>query len=170
MSGPMDQSFVRVVELVFTAYAVPALLVPAVWLARRVGRAFSPERSRAARGRARVSTLYGARALGWVAVWAAAGLGVPIERAGRMGTAACWAGYGAANLALAWLLVRFTADYGSLPDGGEKDRLFLRLLGAVAAQPITTAVALSVLARVAGVAARLNVAGLAAVREGLAWT
>lgn len=163
----MNQSFVRLVELVFTAYAVPALLVPAVWLARRIGRAFSPENPRAARGLVRVSGVYGALALAWVAVWAAARLGVPIERAGRIATAACWAGYGAANLALAWLLVRFTAEYGSLPDGREKDRLFLRLLGAVVAQPFTTALALSVLTRVAGVAYRLDVPGLTAVQEGL---
>jgi hypothetical protein len=162
----MDQRFARLVELVFTAYAVPALLVPFVWLARRAGRSFRPDRSRSAEGLARAGRTYGALALGWLIVWAVLRPGVPFS-GGPLTAAACWTGYGAANLALAWLLVRFTADYGSLPDGAAKDRVFLRVIGAVVAQPVVTALAFSVLYRLLGVAYRLRVPPLAAVQEGL---
>jgi hypothetical protein len=84
-----------------------------------------------------------------------------------MAAVACWTGYAVANLALAWLLVWFTADYGSLPDGESKDRLFLRVIGAVVLQPVMTALAFSVLYRIMGVAYHLQVPGLTAVQEGI---
>ena len=68
---------------------------------------------------------------------------------------------------LALLLVRFTGEYGSLAAGDATDRLFTRLLGAVALQPIATAVAFAVLYRVSGVAWDLQVLGLPAVQEGI---
>jgi hypothetical protein len=163
----MERIFFRLVELVFTAYAVPALLVPVVWLVRRLGRSWFPRRASTSRDLSRVGIVYGALALAWVIVWGAVLLGVPIERGGPVAAAACWTGYAIANFTLAWLLVVFTADYGSLPDGREKDRLFLRLVGAVAAQPVLTAVAFAVLYRVMGVAYQLWIPGLAAVQEGI---
>ena len=39
----MADRFFRLVELIFTAYAVPALLVPLVWLVRRLFRGRSSD-------------------------------------------------------------------------------------------------------------------------------
>ena len=81
--------------------------------------------------------------------------------------AVCWTAYVAANGALAWVLVRFTASYGSLPASSTSDALFVRLIGTLAAQPIMTALAFSVLTRVMGMAWHPLMPGLPAVQEGI---
>ena len=164
----MGERFFRLVELVFTAYAVPALLIPAVWLGRRALRSLRGPRALESEDRlTRVVALYGTLSAVWFAAWLALALGAPLERAGTAGALLLWTAYGLLNLALATLLVRFTSGYGGLPDGRPKDRLFLCLLSAVLIQPFATAGAFMVLYRVMGVLYRLRVPGLTAVQEGI---
>jgi hypothetical protein len=160
--------FFRLIELMFTAYAVPALLVPLVWLARRV---LAPRRARSIQETAhrlgRAIATYGIVLLGWVAAWLALRLGVPLERGGQVAGLLCWVGYALLNVLLASLLVGFTSGYGDLPEGPSRDRLFLRFLSAIVAQPVATACAFAVLYRIMGVVYRLKVPGLGAVQEGI---
>ncbi len=163
-----DARFFRVVELVFTSYALPALLVPLVWLARRTLRVLhaGPSAAPATRMR-RAAALYGFLSAAWLAIGMAFALGAPIERGGRLVGALLWLAYGLLNVALAAMLARFTASYGGLSEGQAKDRLFLYLLSAVVAQPLATACAFAVLYRVMGVVYHLQVPGLTGVQEGI---
>ena len=80
----MEDRFFRAVELVFTAYAVPALMVPFVWFARRIlvaARGRPVRESAGALNRAIVT--YGALAAMWLLAWLALRLGFPIEKGGR---------------------------------------------------------------------------------------
>jgi hypothetical protein len=163
----MGQPFFRLVELVFTAYAVPALIIPFVWLARRMLSSPSSRLPESTAPLRRAVALNGILSAGWLCVWFALVVGVPIERGGRTAGALLWLGYGLLNVALATLLVRFTASYGGLPEGETKDRLFLYLLSAVVAQPFATACAFAVLYRVMGVVYHLSMPGLTAVQEGI---
>lgn len=164
----MGERFFRLVELVFTAYAVPALLVPFVWLARRLLRAVLPGPPPGAADRLnRAVAAYAIVSAIWIGAWLALSLGVPLERGGRVAGVLCWTAYGLLNLLLASLLVRFTEEYGGLPEGAFKDRLFLHLLSAVAVQPLATAGAFAVLYRIMGFVYHLEVPGLTAVQEGI---
>lgn len=164
----MGDRFFRLVELIFTAYAVPALLVPLVWVARRL---FQGRRSGAAGETAdrlnRAVAAYGIVLLVWVGAWVALVLGVPIEKGGRVAGAVFWIAYGLLNLGLASLLILFTAGYGDLPEGPPRDRLFARFLSAIVLQPVGTACAFAVLYRIMGVVYHLGVPGLTAVQEGI---
>ncbi len=164
----MAERFFRLIELIFTAYAVPALLVPLVWLVRRI---FRGRRSGAALESAerlnRAIAAYGIILLAWVSAWIALVLGVPIEKGGRVAGAVSWIAYGLLNFGLAWLLVGFTAGYGDLPEGPSRDRLFLRLISAIFVQPVATACAFAVLYRIMGVVYHLKAPGLTAVQEGI---
>lgn len=164
----MADRLFRLVELVFTAYAIPALLVPLVWLVRRLfaGRRAGVNRE-TADGLNRAIGAYGIVLLGWVAAWLAIRIGVPLELGGRVAGLLCWVAYAALNVLLALLLVRFTAGYGDLPEGSSRDRLFVRFLSAIVVQPMATACAFAVLYRVMGVVYRLKVPGLGAVQEGI---
>jgi hypothetical protein len=163
----MPPTFSRIVEVAFTAYVVPALLVPVIlligWIRRRRG---APRRE-AARELGHLVRAHFACVLVWALIWAAMILGVPLERGGTITTAACWTAYVSANLLLAWVLVRFTAAYGSLPESSTADALFVRLLATLAAQPIMTALAFSVLARIMGLGWDPLVPSLPAVQEGI---
>lgn len=164
----MAERFFRLVELIFTAYAVPALLVPLVWLVQRLLRARRPAvASETADRLNRAVSAYGILLLAWVVAWAALVLGVPIEKGGRVAGAVFWLAYGLLNFGLSSLLVRFTAGYGDLPEGPSRDRLFLRFLSAIVVQPVATACAFAVLYRIMGVVYHLSVPGLAAVQEGI---
>ena len=164
----MGDRFFRIVEIVFTAYAVPALIVPFVWLGRKLFTAWGQRTSGSARKALnRMFVAYISVASVWFAVWVALRLGVPIEKGGRAAGALLWLAYGLVNLLLAWLLVRFTGGYGELPEGRTKDRLFLQLLLVVVAQPLMTACAFPVLYRIMGVVYHLSVPGLTAVQEGI---
>jgi hypothetical protein len=164
----MDERFFRLVELTFTAYAVPALIVPFVWLARRLFRAVRPRPIRESAERlTRIEAAYAVLAALWFCAWLAVALGVPIETGGHAIGAFLWSAYAAVNVVLAWLLVRFTAGYGEVPEGSVKDKLFLRFLTIVVAQPFTTACAFPVLFRIMGVVYRVKVPGLTAVQEGI---
>lgn len=164
----MAERFFRLVELIFTAYAVPALLVPLVWLVRRLFRGHGVGAASETADRLnRAVAAYAIVLLAWVGAWIALVLGVPIERGGRVAGAIFWIAYGLLNFALAWLLVRFTAVYGDLPEGDLRDRLFVRLLSAILVQPLGTACAFAILFRIMGVVYHLTVPGLTAVQEGI---
>jgi hypothetical protein len=160
----MGDRFFRVVELIFTAYAVPALLVPLVWLLRRL---FRGRRTETEDRLNRAVDVYGIILLAWVGAWVALVLGVPIEKGGRLAGTLFWVAYGLLNFGLASLLVRFTAGYGDLPEGSSRDRLFVRFLSAIVVQPVATACAFAVLYRIMGVVYHLKVPGLTAVQEGI---
>ena len=156
--------FFRLVELTFTAYAVPALLVPVVWLARR----WLPGRRRETADRLnRAIAAYAIVFFAWVGLRLVLAIGVPVERGGQAAAALFWIGYVLLNLLLASLLVRFTAGYGDLPEGSLRDRLFLRFLSAIVAQPVATACAFGVLYRIMGVVYHLKIPSLGAVQEGI---
>jgi hypothetical protein len=162
----MEQGIFRALELVFTAYMVPALLVPLVWIGLRLRRAFRGPSPETPRTLARIARSYAVLAALWLAAWLALRV-LPFEPGGRLALAVSWLAYLLLNVVFATLLVRFTSGYGSLPEGDDKDRLFLRLLGVILAQPVTTACAFAVLYRLMGVAYQLTVPGLPVVQEGI---
>ena len=161
----MQEQLFRGVELIFTAYMVPALLVPLVWIGGRVFRRGSPRES--ANRLTRIQIAYGAIACLWFAGWLAMRLGLPIEQGGKAVGWLSWAVYFALNLTLAMLLVAFTGEYGALPDGPQKDRLFVRFLTIILAQPVATAFAFGVLYRIMGLVYHMNVLPLPGVQEGI---
>jgi hypothetical protein len=164
----VQERFFRLVELVFTAYAVPALMVPFVWLGLRLLRAVRPAAPTATAERLnRTVAAYGSVSALWIAAGTALWLGIPLEQAGKTSGVFWWVAYGVLNAVLATLLVRFTAGYGDVPEGEAKDRLFLRFLSAVVVQPVATACAFAVLYRVMGFVYHLRVPGLPAVQEGI---
>jgi hypothetical protein len=162
----MPHALFKVAELVFTSYMVPALLVPVVWLVARVLRRGSPFRETSG-GLARLEATYAVLAVAWFGAWLALRLGLPLERGRGVIMVLSWLGYMAVNVVFAWLLVRFTAGYGDLPEGPAKDRLFLRFLAVIAVQPLTTASAFAVIYRTMGVAYRLWAPDLPAIQEGI---
>jgi hypothetical protein len=160
-------SFFRIVEVTFTAYVVPALLVPVILLIGWIRRKRTVPRQEASRELTRLIRAHFALVLVWTLIWTAMIVGVPLEKGGSVSLVACWTVYVVANLVLAWILVRFTAAYGSLPPSSASDALFARLLGTMAAQPLMTAFAFSVLTRIMGAAWNPLVPGLPAVQEGI---
>jgi hypothetical protein len=162
----VSQALFRTVEVVFTAYAVPALIVPGVWLAVRLLRARHPARPWEDI-LSRIESVYGALAAFWVVAGAGALLGIPVERGGTVSRVLAWGAYCALNVAFAWLLVRFTAGYSYVREEDERDRLFSKLLLIVVAQPVATACAFALLYRVMGLSYLLAIPGLPAVQEGI---
>ena len=163
----MAQMFFRIVEIAFASYMVPALLLPAVWLAglllkRRIGAARLP----AAEIEGQWRLLFGLF-LVWFALFLAVAAGAPLNRGGMPAIAVCWIVYAATNLLLAWFLLRFTSTYALIPAGQAADRAFMRFLGIVISQPLMTAAAFVVLNRVMGVAWNLQVPDLPAIQEGI---
>jgi hypothetical protein len=164
----MYQALFRTVEVLFTAYAVPALIVPLVWLFARIARSPSGRPQRPwvdllSRG----ESVYAALAAFCILAGTGALLGLPVERGGTFTRTFAWCAYSAVNIAFAWLLVRFTAGYGEIQEEDQRDRLFSRLLLIVVAQPIVTAFAFALLYRVMGLSYSLAVPGLGAVQEGI---
>jgi uncharacterized membrane protein len=103
----------------------------------------------------------------WFILFLAVAVGVPLSRWGAAAVALCWVIYAATNLLLAWYLLRFTVTYGSIPDGSAADRVFLRFIAIVVAQPLMTAAAFAVLNNVMGVAWNAHVPELPAIQEGI---
>jgi hypothetical protein len=164
MIGPM---VFRIVEITFTSFMVPALLVPVVWVAglllrrwRRDDEAPVAELNRQWR---RLLGLF----LLWLLLLLAVLARVPFHQGGSVAIALCWALYAFTNLLLAWYFLRFTAKYGSIPAGPLADRVFLRFLSVVVAQPPATAAAFAVLNVVMGVAWNGQVPALPAIQEGI---
>ena len=162
--GPM---FFRIIEIAFTAYMVPALLVPLVWVwsrilnSRRRGVA-APVVEAEGQSR-RLFQLF----VVWLVLFLAVAAGVPLSRWGAAAITLCWAIYAATNLMLAWFLFRFTVTYGSIPDGSAADRVFLRFMAIIVTQPLVTAAAFAVLNNAMGVAWNAQVPELPAIQEGI---
>jgi hypothetical protein len=90
-----------------------------------------------------------------------------LNRGGMIAVVLCWAAYAITNLLLAWFLLRFTSTYALIPAGTAADRVFMRFLGIVVAQPLVTAAAFAVLNQVMGVAWNLQVPQLPVIQEGI---
>jgi uncharacterized membrane protein len=162
--GPM---FFRVVEIIFAAYMVPALLVPVVWMAAWVLKRRLDRDPRPAAAAEKQSRLLFSMFLLWLLLFLAVAAGASLNRGGSPAVAACWIIYAATNLLLAWFLLRFTATYGSIPDGRTADRVFMRFIAVIVAQPVMTAAAFVVLNNVMGVAWNAQVPDLPAIQEGI---
>jgi hypothetical protein len=163
----MAQMFFRIIEIAFASYMVPALLLPAVWIAglllkKRVGADQQPIRDIERQWR----VLFALFAV-WLALFLGVLAGAPLNRGGVVAIVVCWATYALTNLLLAWFLLRFTATYALIPAGLAADRVFMRFLGIVIAQPLMTAAAFAVLNQVMGVAWNLQVPELPAIQEGI---
>jgi len=163
----IGQVVLRITEIVFASYMVPALLVPVAWivawllrrrLARNVPAATEVERQWRA-----LRILFAI----WLMLFLGIVAGVHLNRAGVVAVVLCWGMYALTNLLLAWFLLRFTARYGSIPPGPVADRTFMRFLGIVVAQPLMTAAAFAVLNQVMGVAWNLQVPDLPAIQESI---
>jgi hypothetical protein len=157
----------RVVEIIFAAYMVPALLVPLVWVAawafkRRLGADIRPAVEAEKQSRLLFSLF-----LLWLLLFLAVVAGVSLSRGGGPAVALCWFIYAATNLLLAWFLLRFTATYGSIPDGRTADRVFMRFIAVVVTQPVMTAAAFVVLNNVMGLTWNAQVPDLPAIQEGI---
>jgi hypothetical protein len=159
--------FFRIIEIAFASYMVPALLLPAVWLAGLLlKRRIVGTRPPAVEIEGQWRLLFGLF-LVWFALFVAVVAGAPLNRGGVAAVAACWVVYTVTNVLLAWFLLRFTSTYALIPAGQVADRAFMRFLGIVIAQPLMTAAAFAVLNQVMGVAWNLQVPDLPAIQEGI---
>ncbi len=163
----MAQMFFRIIEIAFASYMLPALLLPAAWMAawllkKRGGANQEPIRDIERQWRV-LSGLFAV----WLALFLGVLAGAPLNRGGVVAIVVCWAIYAVTNLLLAWFLLRFTATYALIPVGRAADRVFMRFLGIVIAQPLMTAAAFAVLNQVMGVAWNLQVPELPAIQEGI---
>lgn len=162
--GPL---FFRIIEITFASYMVPALLVPLVWVFAwvqnlRSRRGPLPVVEAEAQSR-RLFQLF----LIWFVLFLAVVAGVPLHRWGPVAVVVCWVIYALTNLLLARFLLRFTVTYGSIPGGRPADRVFLRFIAIVVAQPLMTAAAFAVLNNAMGVAWNAQVPELPAIQEGI---
>jgi hypothetical protein len=163
----MSPLFFRIIEITFASYMVPALLVPLVWVFARI------QNLRSRRGALPVVEAEGQSRrlfqlfLVWFVLFLAVAAGVPLHRWGRTAVVLCWVIYAVTNLLLARFLFRFTVTYGAIPDGQAADRVFMRFLAIVVAQPLMTAAAFAVLNNVMGVAWNAQVPELPAIQEGI---
>jgi hypothetical protein len=163
----IGQTFLRITEIIFASYMVPALLVPVAWmlawmLRRRLGRKV-PAAAEVERQWRVLRILF----VIWLALFLVVVAGVRLNRGGVVAVVLCWSIYALTNFLLAWFLLRFTATYGSIPPGPVADRAYMRFLGIVVAQPLMTAAAFAVLNQVMGVAWNLQVPDLPAIQEGI---
>ncbi len=157
----------QLVEAIFTAYLLPALLVPLVWLIRAI-RGNRADRSPGRFGPLRrVQGAYASVAILITLLWAAAKAGLRVELGGRPITVVAWILFGTLNFLFAVLAVRMAGDYARLPDGRPKDALFLRFLAAIVAQPLVTLAAFSLLYRLLRVVYHRQFPWLNAVQEGI---
>jgi hypothetical protein len=157
----------QIVEAVFTSYLLPALIVPLVWLLGAITRRSTGTLVAGISALRFLQNAYDATAILIVLVWAAGRAGLRIEAGGRPITVLVWVLFGALNLLFATLAVRITGEYGKLPDGGPKDTVFLRFLGAIVAQPIATLAAFSLLYRLLRVVYHREFPWLDVVQEGI---
>jgi hypothetical protein len=159
--------FFRVIEITFASYMVPALLVPLVWVAAWLLKRRLRHNAQPATEVEGQSRLLFWLFLVWFVLFLAVMAGAHFNRGGRVAVVSCWVVYAATNLLLAWYLLRFTATYGSIPDGRAADRVFLRFIAIIVAQPLMTAAAFAVLNNVMGVAWNAQVPELPAIQEGI---
>ena len=158
---------VRVIEIIFTSFMVPALIMPVLWggawLLRRRTVADADVGARLGRTLAAPAFVFAL----WLLLVAAATAGLPLHAGGRPVVAACWLLYIGSNGLVAWLLLRFIVDYGRIQDGVTADRLFLRFVGVLVAQPVATAAAFVVLNAAMGLVWNELVPALPAIQEGI---
>jgi len=162
----MGPSLFRIVEITFASYMVPALLLPLAWVAAWLLKPRlrdAPPVAEVERQSRRLFQLF----LVWFVLFLAVTAGVPLSHWGPVAVALCWIVYLATNLMLAWFLLRFTITYGSIPNGRAADRVFMRFIAIVVAQPLMTAAAFAVLNNVMGVAWNAQVPELPAIQEGI---
>jgi len=157
----------QIVEAVFTSYLLPALIVPLVWLLRAITRRSIGVFSTGISSLRLLQSVYEATAVLIILAWVAARAGLRIEGGGRPVAILAWILFGALNLLFATLAVRITGEYGRLSEGGAKDTVFLRFLGAIVTQPIATLAAFSLLYRLLRLVYHRQFPWLDAVQEGI---
>lgn len=133
----------QIIEIVFTSYLLPALLLPLVWLASALRRSTTDPMVVIRRTR----FAYLAVAAAFALMWALARSGVPIEAGGRWLTALAWIAFVMLHLLFAMLAATMTAKYASLPEGTAKESSFVFFLAIVVLHPAATAAGVSVLYR-----------------------
>ncbi len=158
--------FQRFIELVYTAYMVPALMVPVAWLLLRYARRRGRLATAPGRELLRLELGIGAVAAGWIVLWLLMKAGVPIG-VGMPQLVVGTVLFLSLNAALAWLLVRFTAGYGALPQGPAADRLFLGFVGLFAVHPLVTGAALGIMHHVMGLAWQASMPQFIPGQEGI---
>jgi hypothetical protein len=163
----MGAMFFRIIEITFASYMVPALLVPPVWVAAWLLKRRLRANAQPATEVEGQSRLLFWLFLVWLALFLAVAAGVPFNRGGSLALVSCWVVYAATNLLVAWFLLRFTCTYGSIPEGRAADRVFLRFIAIIVAQPLMTAAAFAVLNNVMGVTWNAQVPDLPAIQEGI---
>ncbi len=164
----MGQTFFRIVEIAFTAYMVPALLVPLAWTAGLLCRRAFPANPDATAELSGLWRILAGLFVLWLLLFLAVTVHAPLAHSGgTIGKVIVWTLYVLTNLLLAWFLLRFTSRYGSIAAGPAADRVFASLLVIVLAQPFMTAIAFAVLYRVMGVAWNGQAPDLPAIQEGI---
>jgi uncharacterized membrane protein len=159
--------FLRIVEITFTSFMVPTLLVPVVWVAGLLlkGRMRTDEEPAGELNRQWWILL--CLFLLWLLLLLAVVARIPLNLGGSAAIVLCWALYVSTNLLLAWYFLRFTARYGSIPAGAQADRVFLRFISIVVTQPLMTAAAFAVLNVVMGLAWNERFPDLPVIQEGI---
>ena len=137
--------FLKIVEITFTAFMVPTLLVPVVWIAGLLLKGRMPGSEEPATELNRHWRILLCLFLIWLLLLLAVVARIPLNLGGSAAIVLCWVLYVSTNLLLAWYFVRFTARYGSIPAGAQADRVFLRFVSVVVTQPLMTAAAFAVL-------------------------
>jgi hypothetical protein len=163
----MGVTFFRSVELAFTAYMVPALLVPVVWVAAMIFKRRRRDNADPLHELTRQWWLLAGLFGMWLLLFLAVRAGAPLSHGGGAAKWLVWTAYVATNLVIAWFLLRFTSRYGSIGKGAAADRLFGRFLIIILAQPLMTAAAFVVIETAMGVSWNGQVPQLPAIQEGL---
>ena len=125
----MAQMFFRIVEIAFASYMVPALLLPAAWLAGlllkgRIGVTRLP----AAEIEGQWRLLFGLFVL-WFALFLAVAAGAPLNRGGATAIVVCWIVYAARNCSWRGSCCGSRRLTALIPAGQVADRAFMRFLG-----------------------------------------
>jgi hypothetical protein len=158
---------VRVIEIIFTSFMVPALIMPVLWggawLLRRPAIADADLGARLGKTLAATICVFAL----WLLLVVAATAGLPLHAGGLPVVATCWLLYIGSNGLVAWLLLRFIVDYGRIQQGVTADRLFLRFVGVLAAQPVATAAAFAVINSAMGLVWNQSIPALPAIQEGI---
>lgn len=144
----MNPLLQQAVEVVFTSYLVPVFLLPVLWIASAVlARRGTTIRADALGAMRRMMVGYLVVAALVSAAWVLGRWLPPPDAARGVLVPIAWTGFAALNLLFAGLAIGMTSHFAGFPEGPEKDSVFLRFLGVVLLQPLGTAAALALLAR-----------------------
>ncbi|MGB8692411.1 MAG: hypothetical protein WCD08_02750 [Steroidobacteraceae bacterium] len=163
----MGPTFFRAVEIIFTSYMVPALLVPVVWVAALIFKGRRRDSADPVRELTRQWWVLAGLFVLWLLLFLAVTAGAPLSQGGVIARTLVWMVYVVTNLLMAWFLLRFTSRYGAIGKGPDADRVFGRFLVIVLAQPLMTAAAFVVLENAMGVTWNGQVPELPAIQEGI---